>query len=381
MRRALIGMAAVAVGLASALGGCGSLPDDGPSARAVAHDAAPRGHSYALVDLDYRTAQLVAATPPTPMAGLADGESRVAHDRIAPGDALQVLIFEPGEGGLFAARPQGGPAPGGLDHLIVSDGGDLQIPYAGLVRVAGLTPAAAAGVIRAALKGRVYDPQVTVTVLTSAANSVTVIGEVKTSGRFGLTASADRLLDVIAEAGGPSRAPGDLEVAVVRGAHTFEAAYTVLMQQPDENVRLAPGDQVRLVYRPRKFSTFGALGKNQQISIEDDELTLAGAISRTGGLDTNGANAASVLLFRFERPEVAARLGVTQAPTAKGVPVVYRINLRDPAGYLVANSFDIQADDLLYVPRADLAEARKFLELVNTVAQVGYDVRVTSLVQ
>jgi polysaccharide export outer membrane protein len=210
---------------------------------------------------------------------------------------------------------------------------------------------------------------------------VTVIGEVKAAGRYSLAPSADRLLDVIAEAGGPVRAPGDLAVAVVRGERSFTAPYPLLMSEPDENVRLAPGDQVRLLYRPRKFSTFGALGKSLQIPIEDDELTLAGALGRTGGLDTNAANPASVLLFRFERPEVAARLGVTQAPTPKGVPMVYRLNLRDPAGYLVANSFDVEADDLIYVPQADAAEARKFLQLVSTVAQISYNVRVTSIVQ
>ena len=61
--------------------------------------------------------------------------------------------------------------------------------------------------------------------------------------------------------------------------------------------------------------------------------------------------------------------------------MVYRLNLRDPAGYLIANSFNVQADDLLYAPRADAAELRKFLELVNTAAQIGYDVRVTSILQ
>jgi len=290
-----------------------------------------------------------------------------------------VLVFEPGTTGLFAPKAMGAPSPGGLDHVVVSDAGDIQVPYAGVIRVAGLTPDGASYAIRQTLKGRVYDPQVTVTVLNSAANSVTVIGEVHAAGRYGLTPSADRLLDVVAEAGGPTRSPGDLEVVVVRGPRDFSASYAVLMGQPEQNVRLAPGDQVRLLYRPRMFSTFGALGKNLQISIEEDQLTLAGALGRTGGLDTNGANPASVLVFRFERPEVAARLGVSLAPTSKGVPVVYRVNLRDPAGYLVAGSFDIQADDMIYVPRADVAELRKFLDLVNTIAQISYNVRVTSV--
>ena len=108
------------------------------------------------------------------------------------------------------------------------------------------------------------------------------------------------------------------------------------------------------------------------------ELTLAGALSMAGGLNDGAANARSVLVFRFERPEVAAALGLTQPSTPKGVPVVYRLNLEEASGFFTASSFEIQPEDIVYAPRALSAEIRKFFELVQSVSRVVYDISVTS---
>jgi polysaccharide export outer membrane protein len=54
--------------------------------------------------------------------------------------------------------------------------------------------------------------------------------------------------------------------------------------------------------------------------------------------------------------------------TADGkVPVVYRINLRDPNSFFVAQSFMIDNKDLLYVSNAPIAEVQKFLNVVFSV--------------
>ncbi|MDB5439793.1 MAG: polysaccharide export protein, partial [Caulobacteraceae bacterium] len=118
-----------------------------------------------------------------------------------------------------------------------------------------------------------------------------------------------------------------------------------------------------------------------QVMIDDEKLSLAGAISRMGGLDANTANAASVMVFRFERPEVAGALGLTQPANPRGVPVIYQVNLRDPAGYFIADQFQVQDGDLIYVPRADTVEARRFFELATSISQVAYDLSVPGLIR
>lgn len=366
-----------------ALGACSTLPNDGPSRRSVPRAAAHGKSLYALVNLDYGVTQQIAARPPSALAGLTAQSSQARTDLIAEGDVLSVAVFEAGAGGLFSRNPQSallasGDAQQTLPRVVVDPDGDVIIPFAGSVRVVGLRPGQAADAVRIALRRRAINPQVLVSVLESRANSVALIGEVRNPGHFLLSAHNDRLLDVLASAGGPTKPAADLAVIVSRGQGYAEAALTSLMNRADQNVRLAPGDQVRVVDRPRKYSTFGAFGRDAQTLIEDDSLTLADAISRAGGLDTYSAAAGSVLVFRFERPEVAAALGLSTPPTEKGVPVVYRLDFKQPQSLFVANNFEIRANDLLYVPRADVTELKKFFDLVNSVTQIGYNVRVTS---
>lgn len=380
---------AVVVLLAFALEACAMLPQDGPSSHAVPRDAAHEGSLYALIDLDYAVTEEIAAHPPKPLATIASETSQVPNNVIAEGDTLAVVVIE-ASGGLFGESPQtssppqaaggslGGSTQQTLPGTIVDASGDLQIPFAGTVHVAGLTPHQAAEAIRKALRRRAVDPQVSVSVVSSNANSVSVIGEVRNTGRFLLSPHNDRLLDVLAAAGGPAKNPADLAVGVSRGARYGEIQLSELLADPAQNIRLAPHDQIRVLDRPRKYSTFGAFRGDAQTPIDDDNVTLAAAISRAGGLDTLSANAASVLVFRFERPEVAEALGVKLPPAAKGVPIVYRLNFLKPDRLFVADNFDIRPNDLVYVPRSDFSETRKFFDLVNSVTQIGYNLRVTS---
>jgi polysaccharide biosynthesis/export protein len=362
------------------LGGCSILPNDGPAASAVPHEAA-RATRYAFVDLDYAATQQIAAHPPKPFESLTGRSSQAPNDRIAAGDVLGISVIELGPGLFGSSAGAGAGAAGGgsevhsLGATPVDESGDILVPFAGLIHVAGLTPHEASGVLRAALLKRTVDPQVSVTVMESKANSVSVIGEVRNTGRFLLSPNNDRLLDALTTAGGPTKQPADLSVVVSRGASTATIQLAQLLADPTQNIRLAPRDQVRVLDAPRKYSTFGAFhGLVAQTPIQDDNVTLAGAISRAGGLDTMSADPSAVMVFRFERPEVAQALGVHLPPAAKGVPIVYRLNFREPDRLFVANNFDVRADDMIYVPRSNFAEAQKFLAIVNSVTQIGYNV-------
>lgn len=46
------------------------------------------------------------------------------------------------------------------------------------------------------------------------------------------------------------------------------------------------------------------------------------------------------------------------------IPVIYRVNLKDPATFFVAQSFPVQNKDVLYVSNAPAAELQKFLNVV-----------------
>ena len=369
---------------------CSIIPDDGPSSRSIQATQTRPAVRYGLVDLDFAATQQIAAHPPQALTGLANISSDARNDLIGPGDKLAISLFEATSTGLFGRSTdlgtsdhlQSASTAGSeetLPHVTVDRNGAITVPYGGEVNIAGLTPQQAEEAIRRSLRSKAIDPQVTLTVTDSPANSVDILGSVRNSGHFMLSPYRDRLLDMLASAGGPTEQPADLLIVISRGRTSAEGVLSDIMADPTQNIRLAPQDEITVLDRPRKFSTFGALGRSDQIAITDSSLTLAGALGKTGGLEDNSANPSAIMVFRFERPEVAAALGITAPATSIGVPIVYRLNLRKPESFFVANNFYIKSDDLLYVARADLAEAKKFLEFVDSITEVNYNVYANSV--
>ena len=377
-----------ALALTAVLAGCSTLPRDGPSGGSVNAGAttADALGSYALVPLTYAVTERIRAVPPQFFGTLALASSDQPADIIGEGDTLAISIFDP-SGSLFggslgassanrAATLQGGNQ--NFTGVVVDRAGNVAVPFGGPVRVQGLTSTQAAAAIRRSLVGKVANPQVLVSVAGNVSNTVNVLGDVRQPGRAPLGVNSDRILDVIAAAGGSARTNDDLIISIQRNGETFTAPLTAVTTQFVENVRLQRGDVVNVQYKPRRISTFGALNAVTQIDMPAGPMTLTGAMSRVGGLNTNTANPRRVLVFRFERPEVAQALGISQPATPRGVPVVYELDFNDAANVFAATNMEIMPEDVIYVPLAGAAEMRKFFEVVQSLTRVVYDVSVTS---
>ena len=87
------------------------------------------------------------------------------------------------------------------DQQVTPDG-RIGVPYAGRVPAAGRTPAEVQQTIEKLLASKSLQPQALVIVKKSDANAVTVAGEVVPGARVPLSSGGDRLLQVIAAAGG-----------------------------------------------------------------------------------------------------------------------------------------------------------------------------------
>jgi polysaccharide export outer membrane protein len=51
--------------------------------------------------------------------------------------------------------------------------------------------------------------------------------------------------------------------------------------------------------------------------------------------------------------------------------MIYTINLRDPAGYFLASSFEMRNKDILYASNAFSVESTKFMTWLTTVNTPG----------
>src|SRR4029077_10933864 len=115
------------------------------------------------------------------------------------------------------------------------------------------------------------------------------------------------------------------------------------------------------------FVVFGASGTQGLFNFDAWRLSLAEALAKAGGLQDVQADPASVFIYRGETRELAARLGVNcDRFTGPIIPIVYNINLRDPAGYFLTTRFQMRNKDVMFAannPTVDAAKASAFFRV------------------
>jgi polysaccharide export outer membrane protein len=365
-----------AVLLALAAAGCTTLPTSGPSSeQVVASDAAEANVKVQVVTLDAAVARRIAAQRRSSSFAETLGASQASDLALAPGDSVEVMIWESPPATLFGgtATDSRSLAAGAravtLPEQVVGLDGVINVPFAGRVAVKDRRiPEVEAEIVRR-LTGKANQPEVVVRRTRSMAAAVTVVGEVGASTRVPLTPSGERLLDALAAAGGVRQPVNRITLQVTRGDSFHAMPLDAIIRDPRQNVRLRPGDVITALHQPHSFTALGATGKNEEIAFEAQGISLAQALARAGGLVDSRSDAQGVFVFRFEKADALDWPRQPVGKTAEGlVPVVYRVDLRDPASYFVMQGFAVNDKDLLYVSNAPAAELQKFLNLIFSIA-------------
>ena len=252
--------------------------------------------------------------------------------------------------------------------------GNISIPYAGSIRALGRTQVQVQDAIVDALKNRAIEPQVIVSLVEQKTSMISVLGEGR-SARIPANSTPERMLDVISRAGmaatGAERIGGggaETWVILERNGRRAIAPFGALVYEPANNIYVHPNDTIYLYREAQTFLTFGALGTQQQIPFGSWRLSLAEAISKAGGLIDAQADPAAVFLYRGEARDIAEAMGIDCSPyEGPMIPVIYTINLRDPAGYFLASSFEMRNKDIIYASNAFSVESTKFMNYLNTI--------------
>jgi polysaccharide export outer membrane protein len=292
---------------------------------------------------------------------------------VGPGDVLEVSVWEAPPAALFGGTvldPRSGPtttrATAFPEQMVAADG-SINMPFAGAVPAAGKSPQQIETVIAKMLAGKANQPQVMVRMIRNVTSNVTVVGEVTQSLRMPLTTKGERLLDALAATGGVRQPVGKMTIQLSRDGQVIAMPMEVIIQDPRQNVVLRPGDVITALYQPLSFTALGASGKNEEVSFEAQGISLAQAIGRIGGLLDSRADAQGVFVFRFEDPAALEANGKAMQLTPEGkAPVVYRVDLRDPRSFLVAQNFPMRNKDVIYIANAPAAELQKFLNILTS---------------
>ncbi len=289
-------LAFVALGLS----GCADLPSSGPTALEVMGPETidKTAEPYAVIDIDPTTIDVLSRRPKGSFASRFGDHRPSVEPLIGVGDMITVTIWEASSGGLFSSpaaleRVSAGANSATIPEQVVGRDGAITVPYAGRVTVSGRTPRAVQEIIQRALEGKAIQPQVLVTDNKPISATITIGGEgVGASQRLPLSVKGDRLLDVIAEAGGVRMAVNDLVVLLQRNGVTERVPLQRITADPHENIYMRPGDVVTLVRDPQTFLMYGATNSNGEIPFGTDTSHAgagAGEGRRPGGLSRRRA--------------------------------------------------------------------------------------------
>ena len=372
--------------LALFISGCTFIPDDGPGSQRVTGDAtaisAKRTDetvtNYAVVDLSAEVLSVIPAHGPSPLNssfGLGKGAPPIT--KIVIGDTIVVTIFESAEGGLFLTSGQIGRSGNfvQIPAQTVDSSGTIYVPFAGKIKVTGRTLAQVSSDIEGKLQSRAIEPKVVVSIQSREDNRVAVLGEVGSPTQVPININGDRVLDVIAKAGGIKYPGYESYIKLTRGAITESVYFDAVVDNASENIYVRPNDTIYVFRQPQSFVALGAFDegrviKSRNIDFETEKLNLAEAVGKAGGMSDSRADPRQVYVFRVEERRTLERMGVDLARFSTGdrlIPVIYRANFRDPSTMFAAQIFRMRDKDVLFVANAGAVELSKFLAIVGEV--------------
>src|SRR6267154_1029489 len=368
--------------MAGFLPACSLLPGTGPTSDAVNANATAGIRStaslpYALVDISSDTIGFLSQPNLITLKGAFPDKRAKPTQVVGVGDVLNISIFEAAPGGLFTPGQAAGARPGNFVDLpaqAVDQKGSIYVPYAGEIPSAGRTIPEIQEAIVARLRNRAIEPQVVVALNQQHSSVVSVLGDVNTPGVLALNSVGERLMALIARAGGPKFEAIESYVTLQRDGKRVRVLLSRVVHDPNENIFIRPNDVIFLTRESPTFTALGALnqnvfGFNSEIPFNVETLTLAQAMGKAGGLNDQQSDPSELYVYRYEDRHFLEKFGVdTTRFTYDRIPTIYHVNLRDPSGYLLASAFQMRTKDVMYVANAKVVDYYKLLGLINNTA-------------
>ena len=218
--------------------------------------------------------------------------------RIEAGDVLHIVVWDHPE--LSASMlPAGIPGAVGVAGVAVSpmqpqsgfeidQQGMLDFPYAGKLKLAGLTPVEAHGQLIRRLSHYLKNPKVTLRVLTYRSKRVYVDGEVKQPGVQAINDLPMTLTEAVNRAGGVTPMADQSRIMVSREGKTYQVNMPQMVQRGvnPSAIMLASGDVVRVLSRDEtKIFISGEVTSPRALPMRNGRLTLNEALGEAGGIN------------------------------------------------------------------------------------------------
>ena len=277
--------------------------------------------------------------------------------RIGPLDQVQVVVWEHPE----LTSPMGQYQPAGQK---VTTEGTLFYPYAGELKVEGLTAQELRKEITKRLSDKILnDPQVDVRVTGYHSRKAFVTGAVNRPGYVHFDENPMTIPDVIAEVGGFNEKADPSFVQLRRGDKVYNIDYVRAFKEniPIERILVKPDDQLFVplkseMERDRKVYVMGEVNRTSIVRM-DNYLSLAEALTAAGGVNVLYAAPSDIYVIRNTTPNKID---------------VYQLNAKNAMALAMADRFELNPRDIVYVDASSLGTWNRLLSLIMPTMQAIY---------
>lgn len=279
---------------------------------------------------------------------------------IQGGDILSIVVWDhpelagavtgvPAAGVVGSENPAAATSPSGF---VVDHQGVIQFPFAGPLKVAGLTESQARNLLAKKLARYIKNPDVTLRVQSYRSKRVYVDGEVKTPGLQPITDVPMTLIEAVNRAGGFLPTADQSQVSITRAGKTHKINLLQLAQQGvnPSKIMLANGDEVRVLSRDdNKVFVSGEVLQPRSLPMRNGRLTLNEALGEAGGINPQTGDGRQVYVVRNATDKQ---------------PLVYHLDTHSPAGLTLAEEFELKPKDVVYVDASSLATWHRVISLI-----------------
>ena len=274
--------------------------------------------------------------------------------RTGPGDVLFVTVWDQPE----LTSPAGTEGGSEVRGRQVRPDGTMFYPYVGELKVGGLTVEELRTVLTKRLVQFIDDPQVDVSIVRHAARKVTLSGAFEDTSEQVLTTTPSTLLQIVGRAKILKSDANVSELILRRDGRE----YAIDLDELDRtgfragNIFVRDGDHLHLPYSTSKlvFVT-GEIPRPAVVPFGNNRLTLTEVLTRLGGLSQLTSSAEAVYVIRGVRT-------LDQEPAK-----IFQLDARSPTSYVLADHFDMQARDVVFVGASGITRWNRFIsQLIPT---------------
>lgn len=222
--------------------------------------------------------------------------------------------------------------------LTVNQQGFIQFPLIGRLKASGLSVPQFTAVLQGRLQRylKYSDPQVKV--INYLGSKFFIDGEVAKSGEFPITDAPVTLYSALSMAGGTTTTGDSNNIVLNRRGKNYSLGLQSLRQMglSANQIYVQDGDSIHVNSQSRnKVYVLGEFGRIAPVAIPEQGLSLSHVLGESSGLNNETANAAKVYIVR-DNPEYK-------------YTNIYYVDMQNITSLALANRFEMQANDILYV--------------------------------